>query len=47
MTGDVHKKIHVARIFKENFEIFEQNKAKIKWRWEIGIITQRVPGDRY
>ena len=27
MTGDVHKKIQVARIFKENFKIFEQNKA--------------------
>ena len=28
MTGDVHEKIKVARLFKENLKIFEQNKAK-------------------
>ena len=28
MTGDVHKKIEVARTFNENFKIFEQMKAK-------------------
>ena len=28
MTGDVHGKIKVARLFKENFKIFEQKKTK-------------------
>ena len=28
MTGDVRKKIEVARTFNENFKIFEQMKAK-------------------